>query len=194
LLVAGSRGRSPVARLFLGSVSLELIHKATCSVRVARTGTSSRTGPVRIIIGNDGSTEAEAMVRSVAQRSWPEKAEARVVTVAETLVPAIAGFEAGTYPQEPESIVMREVDEHERVWLRHAAEESATRLRRAGLIVAETVVEGDPRKLIVAEADRWDTDSIFVGARGMGRIERFLLGSVSTYVVKHAPCSVEVVR
>jgi nucleotide-binding universal stress UspA family protein len=89
---------------------------------------------------------------------------------------------------------MREVDEHERVWLRHAAEESATRLRRAGLIVAETVVEGDPRKLIVAEADRWDTDSIFVGARGMGRIERFLLGSVSTYVVKHAPCSVEVVR
>lgn len=134
------------------------------------------------------------MIRSVALRSWPEKTEARVVTVAETLVPAAAVMGGSNYPQEPALTVIREVDEQERAWLRHVAEESANRLRRAGLSVAETVVEGDPRQVIVAEADRWNAGSIFVGARGLGRIERLLLGSVSTYVVKHAPCTVEVVR
>ena len=34
LLVLGSHGHSRVARLFMGSVSLELVHKAACSVRV----------------------------------------------------------------------------------------------------------------------------------------------------------------
>ncbi len=44
LLVVGSHGRSPVARLFLGSVSSELVHKAPCSVRVARNRGSCTTG------------------------------------------------------------------------------------------------------------------------------------------------------
>ena len=72
--------------------------------------------------------------------------------------------------------------------------ESAKSLRDAGLIVSEMVVSGDPREVIIAEADRWNADSIFVGARGLGRMERLLLGSVSTYVVNHAHCTVEVVR
>jgi nucleotide-binding universal stress UspA family protein len=78
LLVAGSHGRSRVARLFLGSVSAELIHKAACSVRVARTGRSCGLEPIRIIIGNDGSTEAEAVIQAVARRLWPEKTEAYI--------------------------------------------------------------------------------------------------------------------
>src|SRR5262245_32636908 len=36
LLIVGSHGRSRVARLFLGSVSLDLLHRARCSVRVTR--------------------------------------------------------------------------------------------------------------------------------------------------------------
>jgi nucleotide-binding universal stress UspA family protein len=194
LLIVGSRGRSPFARLFLGSVSLELVHKAACSVRVSRTGRSSSEKAVRIIIASDGSNQAKKVICSIAKRSWPEKTEARIVCVAETVVPAPVLLEGDLYTQEPVWTAVQEVDRLERLRLQHVADDSAKSLRDAGLTVSEMVVVGDPREVIIAEADRWNSDCIFIGARGLGRIERLLLGSVSTYVVNHAHCTVEVVR
>jgi len=165
LLVVGSHGRSPIVRLFLGSVSLELIHKASCSVRVTRARESSDAdGPIRMIIGNDGSIEADAVIRAVAARSWPKGAEAQVISVVQTLVPAVATLEASTYAQEPAFTVIREVDERERIRLLKVSEDSANILRRAGLVVTSTVVDGDPREVILAEAELSNSDAIFVGA------------------------------
>jgi len=48
--------------------------------------------------------------------------------------------------------------------------------------------------MILAEAALSNADAIFVGARGLGRVERLLLGSVSSHIVTHAGCAVEVVR
>jgi nucleotide-binding universal stress UspA family protein len=48
--------------------------------------------------------------------------------------------------------------------------------------------------LLIAEAESWGADCIFVGARGMDRIDRFLLGSVSSALAARAHCSVEIVR
>jgi nucleotide-binding universal stress UspA family protein len=194
LLVVGSRGRSPFERLFLGSVSLELVHKAACSVRVARASRSFGEEAARIIIASDGSVQAEKVIRSVADRSWPQKTEARIVCVVQTPVPAPALLEGDLYAQEPVWTAIHELDRLERGRLQHVADESEKSLRDAGLIVSKMVLDGDPRELILAEADRWNADSVFVGARGLGRVERLLLGSVSTYVVNHAHCTVEVVR
>jgi nucleotide-binding universal stress UspA family protein len=194
LIVAGTHGLSRVARLFLGSVSLELIHKARCTVRIARPRLSPEPGPIRIIIGTDGSRQAEAVVRSVAARCWPEKTEARVIAAVQTIVPVTMPLEASTYAQEPAYTVIREADERMRFRMRNIAAECVNALSRAGLVATATVVDGDPREIILAEAERCNADSIFVGARGLGRMDRLLLGSVSGHVVTHAHCSVEVVR
>jgi nucleotide-binding universal stress UspA family protein len=195
VIVAGSHGHSGFARLFLGSVSLALIHKATCSVRVARIGGSSNPlAPVRIVIGNDGSASAEAVIRSVAARSWPENSEARIVAVVQTLAPVADSLDASTYAQEPAYSVIREADERMRFRLRSIAAESVNVLRRAGLRATSAVIDGDPREVILDEAERCCADAIFVGARGTGRIERLILGSVSSHIVTHAHCTVEVVR
>jgi nucleotide-binding universal stress UspA family protein len=194
LVIVGSRGRSPFARLFLGSVSLELVHKAACPVRVARAGRSSSEDPVRILIASDGSPQAEAVIRSVARRSWPNNTEVRIVCVAQPVVPTPVFLEGNLYAQEPVWNAVQELDRLERARLEEAARNSAETLRSAGLVVSEIVVSGDPREVIIAEADRWNSDSIFIGARGLGRMERLLLGSVSSHVVNHAHCTVEVVR
>jgi hypothetical protein len=56
------------------------------------------------------------------------------------------------------------------------------------------VKEREPKALLCSEAEGLMADCIFVGARGMGRLERFLIGSVSSGVAARAHCSVEVVR
>jgi nucleotide-binding universal stress UspA family protein len=194
LLVVGSHGHSRVARLFLGSVSLELVHKAACSVRVARARASTGNGTVRIVIGNDGSSEAETVVSCVAARSWPKKTEAQIISVAQTLTPVVSALDASTFAQEPAYALISEADERLRVRLGNVAAEAADRLRRVGLVATCNVSDADPREAILAAAEIGNADAIFVGARGVGRMERLLLGSVSSYVVTHAHCTVEVVR
>lgn len=53
---------------------------------------------------------------------------------------------------------------------------------------------GEPRTAIIDFANNNDYDIIVVGSRGLGAVTGLLLGSVSTYVVHHAPCPVLVVH
>ena len=43
-------------------------------------------------------------------------------------------------------------------------------------------------------ANSWQADMIIVGNRGRSGLSEFFLGSVSNYVMHHAPCSVLVVH
>lgn len=53
---------------------------------------------------------------------------------------------------------------------------------------------GRPKVKIVEEAEKWGADLVVVGSHGRGFWGRMFLGSVSDAVVRHAPCSVLVVR
>jgi nucleotide-binding universal stress UspA family protein len=54
---------------------------------------------------------------------------------------------------------------------------------------------GDPKHVLVEEAERWGADCIFVVSTGFSsRVERFLIGSVSSAVAARAHCSIQVVR
>jgi nucleotide-binding universal stress UspA family protein len=73
-------------------------------------------------------------------------------------------------------------------------ESAERRLNAAGLVTSVVMKEEEPKRLLLGEAESWGADCIFVGARGIGRLERFLTGSVSSAVAARAHCSVEVVR
>lgn len=66
--------------------------------------------------------------------------------------------------------------------------------RDAGVPVSFLVWEGDPGDMIVEAAVAEHADMIVVGSHGRGAVGRFLLGSVSEFLVRHAPCPVLVVR
>jgi nucleotide-binding universal stress UspA family protein len=186
LIVVGTHSRSRLPRVLLGSVSLKLVREAPCSVRVGRA--SKHEGPIRLLIANDGSFEAAAAVEEVCRRAWPPGTEIQILGVHEVPVAVNGGLIAIGRES------YRHVDEQERLWLKHAGERSLEKLRQAGLHASSAIEEGDPKDALVEAAKNWNADAIFMGARGMGRVERLLLGSVSSATVTHAPCTVEVVR
>ena len=90
LIAIGSHGHSSVGgRLILGSASQRVLYEARCSVRVARIVEQRREGPIRIVVGFNGSADAEAALNATATRSWPVGTEARVINVGKTLSPSI---------------------------------------------------------------------------------------------------------
>ena len=185
LIVVGSHGRSGLGRLFLGSVSQKVLHAAPGTVRIARGNEKEAGKPIRLIIGIDGSSGAEAAVKAVAARHWPQGSEARIVNGFPAVITIGAEYAASAIAQWIE-------DEKARVG--EMIEKAVGKLKGAGLTVSKAMRQEDARQALITEATAWDADCIFVGAKGMSAIERFLIGSVSSYVATHATCSVEVVR
>jgi nucleotide-binding universal stress UspA family protein len=74
------------------------------------------------------------------------------------------------------------------------AAKAAGALRSAGVNVTTAVVQGDPKSIILDNAKTWGADLIVLGSHGRKGLERFLVGSVSEAVLRHAHCSVEIVR
>ena len=181
LVVVGSHGRTAMGRFFLGSVSHTIVTNAPCTVRIARNSPVQNNGPVRILLGIDGSPGAEGAVRAVCERDWPPGSEARLVAALDPMMTTAVEW-------------IEDDDQDERAWVERMAEASAQKLRAAELVVSSVIKKGDPKRVLVAEAEQWGADSIFVGARGLRLIERLLLGSVSAAVAERAHCSVEVVR
>ncbi len=56
------------------------------------------------------------------------------------------------------------------------------------------VMEGNPADAILEFAEQKEVNMIIMGTLGKGRIERFLLGSVTDKVVRHSKISVLVVK
>lgn len=191
LVVAGSQGRSALGRFFLGSVSKSLACHAPGSVRVGRRGVEKEDGaPVRLVVGVDGSPGARWAVRAVGVREWPAATEVRLVVVDDGSGPTRA---AGIQPRLEE--LMTAGGEDVPVNARLMAEGARVVLADAGLNVLVEIREGDPRRVLVAEARGWAADSVFVGAHGLGYSDESTgMGGVASALVTDAACSVEVVR
>ncbi len=63
-----------------------------------------------------------------------------------------------------------------------------------GLEIHPLVVEGIPGAQILTAIEQYQIDLVALGTKGLSGMKRFLLGSVSEWVLYDAPCSVLVVR
>jgi nucleotide-binding universal stress UspA family protein len=188
LIVVGSHGSSGFSRIVLGSVSEKVLHHVTGSVRISRHRLHPQERSVRLLIGIDGSTGAKAALQAIATRNWPPGTEVRVVGVKDC-----GSLRANTLTATPEAVPMA-MEEKWRSQLSTTIHEAVHELTKSGLLATPQVLAGKPGQVLLAEAEKWAVDCVFVGARGLNGLERILLGSVSTVVASHAHCSVEIVR
>ena len=75
-------------------------------------------------------------------------------------------------------------------WLRSFGEQATKR----GIPTEFDYKIGEPGRQICELAKSWGADLIAIGRRGRKGLSEIVLGSVSNYVVHHAPCSVLVIQ
>ena len=190
LVVVGAGKHSLIERIQFGSISRKVLGACELSVRVGRHSSRYSESSLRIIIGLDGSPDAERAVEAVAERVWPAGSEVHLITVLEkrlsflipSLIPRLARWSSAAD------------SDNDQAWIDRMMKAAREKLQNANLKISCGVLKGDPSQRLLDAAVDWQADCIFTGARGLSGIERFLIGSVSSDIAARAECSVEVVR
>jgi nucleotide-binding universal stress UspA family protein len=152
-------------------------------VRIGRYGPAQPDRrDLRILIGLDGSPDAERAIRKVLMRAWPSETELRIVAVDDGV-----------------SSIKCDMSSPSDLHVREDTSITAGRMIKLaearGLTVSAGIKEGDPQRVLITEARDWEADCIVIGSRGTSdRLQGFFGSSVSTGLAANAECSVEIVR
>jgi nucleotide-binding universal stress UspA family protein len=151
-------------------------------------GKTGKVGGVKILLAVDDSKFSEAATNAVIAQAHSKETEVRVLHVVEPPSLLVAREMGGYDP------ALEVIWEKESKHAKASVEKTAEKLRSHDMKVTTAVQQGDPKSLIIDAADEWHADLIVVGSHGRNGLDRFLMGSVSEAIARHAHCSVEIVR
>lgn len=183
LLVVGTHGRTGVRRFLMGSVAERAVRASAIDVLVAR---GEATAPFhRILVPIDFSEHSLAALQ-LAARWLPPGGHIDIVHTIEVPLTQSGWTVAPRMP----TAVMEEVTEAAR---RHG-EMLVESLKNDGIEASFETELGSPARGVQRRADEDHCDLIAMGGHGRRGIKRWLLGSVSETIVRHAPCPVLVCK
>jgi nucleotide-binding universal stress UspA family protein len=142
---------------------------------------------MKILLAVDDSRYSEAAAQAVVRQMRPEGAEVCVFHVVAPLL--IIPYDYMGRMETLEAAQQERLKEGKEL-----AERTAQELQSAGFQAYAVTEEGDPKTTILDKAKQWTADVIFMGSHGRKGIDRFLIGSTSEAVLRHAHCSVEIAR
>jgi nucleotide-binding universal stress UspA family protein len=146
---------------------------------------------MKILLASDGSDSADASLEFLLSFPFPKHSEVTLLTVVDKTA---LGERATERLEEEHRKMLRETEESLRQEGEALIAAGVERLRKAGWTGSTEVRLGHPAHEIVQAAEADGADLVVVGFKGTTGVKRFLLGSVSERVLRHAPCSVLLVR
>jgi nucleotide-binding universal stress UspA family protein len=190
VIVLGSRGHGALSRLVLGSVSLGVVRRVPGAALVVR---GRLAEPSRFLVGLDGSPHSRRAADFVAGLPPPPGGHVTLTAVAEPAHPPSMGLLPGRVRGLLQG-QLAALEEEKRATARREIAVATPALRRAGWQVTADVRVGVPLDELLAGVAAARAQVLVVGARGIGGLERLLLGSVAEGALHRAPVSVLIVR
>jgi nucleotide-binding universal stress UspA family protein len=169
LVVMGNRGETEAEVFSLGSVAKKVSRHAECPVLIVK----EKTEISKILVGIDGSENAEKALEHAVELAKKHKAKITLLNVEESKLLSL----------KPE--VAKEIGES-------ILSGAAAKVKE---VEFNTQLEfGNPAETIIEVAEKGNYDIIVVGSRGLSKVKRFFLGSVSDDISHHARRSVLIVK
>jgi nucleotide-binding universal stress UspA family protein len=179
LIIIRAHNRKDFRSRLLGSVAKSVVESAPCSVEIVRARKTDDRA-FRVLLATDGSDASITAAQAVAEMSWPENTEVRLVSAVNPLIYSVEelGLTGGTATDRA-----------------HRAIGSAVQvLSGAPVKISAEVIAGRAARQIIARAKHWGADLIVLGTNERRGLSRLLFGSTSAAVAKRAHCSVRIVR
>ncbi|QPD02539.1 MAG: hypothetical protein Nkreftii_000313 [Candidatus Nitrospira kreftii] len=184
LIVMGSRGLSDIQGFLLGSISRQVALTAACSVLVVK---QPLPNLLHVALAVDDSKPSRAAAKFLRSRILPESATVTILTSVESPVTDFAA---------------RYLSESQLAELKRPVMERATALVnglrgdfiKEGYPVVTQIQMNHVIDTIVKYIEANHDQLLVIGARDLTKTERLHLGSVSESLLRHAPCSVLIVR
>ena len=184
LILIRANNRQDFRTPLLGSVAKSVVKSAPCSVEVVRARAQADAITAergfRVLLATDGSAASIAASQAIAEASWPEDTEVRVVSVVNPMVYSLE--ELGITADQSTDYAHRAIGKAVQV------------LHDAPVRISAEVIAGNAARQIIRRAKHWGADLIVLGANERRGLSRWFFGSTSAAVAKRAHCSVRVIR
>jgi nucleotide-binding universal stress UspA family protein len=133
---------------------------------------------MKILLAVDETPASQLALEEVAGRPWPDATSIEVLSVVEQgQMWSMSETLESAYHQASELV-----------------ERSTALLRSAGLQCHGNIATGDPKSVILERADDTRPDLIVLGSHRVSTLTHFFLGNVAAHTLRHADCSVSIVR
>jgi len=135
---------------------------------------------MKVMVCHDGSERSQAALEKTMELFRPQRPEILLVTVVEEPLDATSHDE--------------ESFESWRASRGESLRSAAKWVVEHGLDVDAILAVGDPRKMIIEATENKNPDILVVAGKGEGFLKDIVLGSVSSFLVRHAECPVLVMH
>ncbi len=183
LITLGTYGRKGLKRLLMGSVTAEVILKASCDVLVVKRPCSTCAGSyTSLLVPFDNSEWSRRALIKACELSKEDGSEVSVLYVIPRYEEMVDFFKT-------EAITKSLFKEAEKI------AESAKKLAAgSGVQIKAVVQEGHAGEKIVEMADKFKNDLIVMGTHGHRGMDKAIMGSTAERVIAYANCPILVVK
>ncbi|MEI5993691.1 universal stress protein [Candidatus Enterococcus mansonii] len=139
-----------------------------------------------ILVGVDGSEQADLAYKQAIEVARRNNGRVIVAHVIENQVYTMMGYSSLN-----DSLLDQETENAKEI-----LNECEQYAKSVDFTQVETMITYGAVKEVMCKTlpEKYDVDLIMVGQSGLNAVERFMIGSVSSYIIRHAPCDVLIVH